>query len=79
MGEKFGAGRGGWSPLHCEVRVRGDSSDALFTPKIDILKQTILNTACIKTLEIFPPARESLCIQTSTSRTVRNQSCLQCS
>ena len=50
-----------------------------FTPKIDIFKQTILNTAYIKTLEIFPSARESLSIPTSTSKSVRNQSCLQCS
>ena len=48
-----------------------DSSDALFTPKIDIFRQTILNTAHIKVLEIFPLARESLSIQTSTSRSVK--------
>jgi len=41
-----------------KVRVQKDSSDALFTPKIDFFKQTILNTACVKTLEIFPSARE---------------------
>ena len=62
-----------------KVRVQKDSSDALFTPKIVIFKQTILNTAYVKTLEIFPSARESLPIQTSASRSVWNQSCLQCS
>jgi len=61
------------------VRGQNFSSDALFTPKIDIFKQTILNTAYIKTLEIFPSARESLSIERSTSRSVRNQSCLHCS
>ena len=60
------------------VRVQKDSSDTRFTPKMDIFKQTILNTPYIKTLEIFPWARESLSIQTSASRSVRNQSCLQC-
>ena len=45
-----------------------DSSDALFTPKMDIFKQKILNTAYIKILEIVPLARESLPIQTSTDR-----------
>ena len=60
----------------CKVRVQTDSSDALFTPKIDIFKQTILNTAHVKTLEVFPSARESLSIQTSASRSVWNQSCL---
>ena len=63
-----------WLPLY-KVRVQKFSSDALFTPKIDIFKQTILNTAYIKTLEIFPSAKESLYIQTSTSKSVRNQSC----
>jgi len=43
---------------HAKVRVQKDSSYALFTPKMDTFKQTILNTACIKTLEIFPSARE---------------------
>ena len=58
------------------VPVRGQnfSSDALFTPKMDIFKQTILNTAYIKTLENFLLARKSLSIQTSISRSVRNQS-----
>jgi len=36
-----------------KVRVQKYSSDTLFTPKMDIFKQTILNTAYIKTLEIF--------------------------
>ena len=40
------------------VRGQNYSSDALFTPKMDIFKQRILNTAYIKTLEIFPSARE---------------------
>jgi len=64
-----------------EYTVRGQnlSSDALFTPKMDIFKPTILNTAYIKTLEIFLSARESLSIQTSISRSVSNQSCLHCS
>jgi len=44
--------------IDCKVRVQKDSSDALFTPKMDAFKQTILNTAYIKTLEIFPSARE---------------------
>ena len=48
------------------------SSDALFTPKMDTFKQTILNTAYIKTLEIFPPARESLSIEISACRSMRN-------
>ena len=61
-----------------KVQVQKDLSDALFTPKMDIFKQTILNTAHIKALEIFPLARESLFILTSTSRSIRNQSCLQC-
>ena len=56
------------------VRGQNLSSDALFTPKMDIFKQTILNTAYIKTLEIFLSARESLSIQTSISRSVGNQS-----
>jgi len=63
----------------CKVRVQKFSSDALFTPKMDIFKQTILNIACIKTLEIFPSVRESLYIQNSTSKSVRNRSCLHCS
>ena len=37
---------------------------------MDTFKQTILNTACIKTLEIFPSARELLSIETSASRSV---------
>ena len=41
-----------------KARAQKDSSDALFTPKMDVFKQTILNTAYIKTLEIFPSARE---------------------
>ena len=56
------------------VRGQNFSSDALFTPKMDIFQQTILNTAYIKTLEIFWPTRESLSIQTSISRSLRNQS-----
>ena len=56
------------------VRGQNFSSDALFTPKMDIFKQTILNTAYIKTLEIFLSARESLSIQISISRSVGNQS-----
>ena len=35
-----------------------DLFDELFTPKMDIVKQTILNTAYIKTLEVFPSGRE---------------------
>ena len=62
-----------------KVRVQKDSSDTRFTPKIDSFKQTILNTAYIKTLEIFPSARELLSVQTSASRSVKNQCCLQCS
>ena len=50
------------------------TSDALFTPKMDIFKQTILKTAYIKALEIFQLDRESLSIQTSISRSVSNQS-----
>jgi len=66
--------------VYITVRGQKGSSDALFTPKIDIFKQTFLNTAYIKTLEeIFPSARESLSIQTSTSRSARNQSYLRCS
>jgi len=60
-----------------KVRVQKYSSDTLFTPKMDIFERTILNTAYIKTLEILPSARESLSIQTSESRSVRNQICLQ--
>ena len=59
---------------HDTVRGQNFSSDALFTPKMDIFKQTILNTAYIKTLEIFLLARESLSIQISISRSVSNQS-----
>ena len=55
------------------------SSDDLFTPKMATFKQTILNTSYIKTLEIFPPARESLSTETSASRSVWNQSCVCCS
>ena len=44
--------------LDFTVRGQKDSSDALFAPKMDIFKQTILNTAYIKILEIFLPARE---------------------
>ena len=66
-------------PFITTVRGKKGSSDALFTPKIDIFKQTILNTAYIKTLEIFPSARQSLSIETSASRSVGNQSCLHCS
>jgi len=62
---------------YVKVRVQKYSSDTLFTPKMDIFKQTILNTAYIKTLEIFPSARESLSIQTCKSRSVRNQIRLQ--
>ena len=57
------------------ARGQNFSFDALFTPKMDIFKQTILNTAYIKTLEeIFLSAKESLSIQTSISRSVGNQS-----
>ena len=56
------------------VRGQNFSSDALFALGVDIFQQTILNTAYIKTLEISPSARESLSIQTSISRSVRNQS-----
>ena len=56
------ARHGGYRNLHIRYRyiIRGKkySSDALFTPKMDIFKRTILNTAYIKTLEIFPSARE---------------------
>ena len=62
--------------IACTVRGQNGLSDAIFARKMDIFKQTILNIAYIKTLEIFPSARESLSIQTSTSRSVRNQSCL---
>jgi len=58
----------------CTVRGKNFSSDAVFTPKMDIFKQTILNTAYIKTLKIFLSARESLSVQTSISRSVSNQS-----
>ena len=68
-----------YSGCGSKVRVQKDSSDTRFTPKMDILKQTILNTPYIKTLKIFPSARESLSVQTSTSRSVKNQCCLQCS
>ena len=49
---------------HSGITVWGQkgSSDALFTPKMDTFKQTILNTAYIKTVEILPSARESLSI-----------------
>jgi len=60
--------------IYTTVRGQKGSSDALFAPKMDIFKQAILNTANIQTLEIFPPARESLSIQTSISRSGRNQS-----
>jgi len=60
-----------------KVRVQKYSSDTLFTPKMDIFKRTILNPAYVKTPEILPSARESLSIQTSESRSVRNQICLQ--
>lgn len=49
-----------------------------FDKKIDILKWTIPNAACMKTLQIFPSAREWLSIQPSRSRSTRNQSCLHC-
>ena len=65
--------------LNGKARVQKYSSDALFTPKMNIFKQTILNTAYIKTREKFPLVRKSLPIQTITSRSVGNQSCLQCS
>ena len=61
------------------VRVQKYSSDVRFTPKMYIFKQIILNTAYIKIVEIFLSTRESSFIQTSTYRSVRNQSCLQCS
>ena len=79
-----------WLQMHSEVYRRSLCRDCLLdnlqygdktfpqmlflTPKMDIFKQTILNTAYIKTLEIFLSARESLYIQTSISRSVRNQS-----
>jgi len=69
------AGQQGSFVQYSTVRGQNFSSDALFTPNIDIFKQTILNTAEIRALEIFQSARESLSIQTS-SRSVRNQSCL---
>ena len=62
------------SMLGSKVRVQKYSSDTLFTPKMDIFKQSILNTAYIKTLEIFLSAREPLSIQASISRSVSNQS-----
>jgi len=40
------------------VRGQNFSSDALFTPGMDIFKQRTLNTVYIKTLESFPLARE---------------------
>src|ERR1700761_3271425 len=61
-----------------KVRVQKDSSDALFTPKMEVSKQTILNTAYVKILEIFPSSRESLYIQNCASKSVGNQSCLHC-
>ena len=45
--------------------------------KWTFFERTILNTAYIKTLEILPSAREPLSIQTSESRSVGNQICLQ--
>ena len=47
---------------HAIYTVRGQnlSSDALFTLQMDVFKQTIINTAYIKTLEIFLSAREAL-------------------
>ena len=69
----------GFLPGNGKVRMQKDSSDTRFTPKMDIFKQTILNTAYIKTLEIFPSARESLSVQTSASRSVKNECCLRCS
>ena len=67
-------------PQHKTVEVRGQNylSDTFFTLKMDTLKHTILNTAYIETLEIFPLARKSLPIHSSTSRSTRNQSCFQC-
>ena len=55
------------------ITVQGPNywSDALFTPKTDIFKQNILNTAYIKTLEIFPSAEEWLSIQTSGGGSTR--------
>jgi len=43
---------------YVKVRFQKLLSDALFTPNTDMFKQTILNTAYIITLEIFPSARE---------------------
>jgi len=63
-----------WNVLMYTVPGQNLSSNALFTPKMDIFNKTILNTAYIKTLEIFLSARESLSIQTSMGRNVRNQS-----
>ena len=86
----WGGGRYWWSNcgVHLEfktglifakVRVQKYSSDTRFTPQMAIFKQTIHSTAFIKILEIFPSARESLSVQPSASRSVKNQSCLQCS
>ena len=63
-------------PDPCTVRGQKGSSEALLTPKIDSFKQSILNTAYIKTLEIFSSARKSLSIETSAGKGVRNQSCV---
>ena len=68
-----------WPARQIKVRVQKDSSDTRFTPKMAIFKHTILNTPYIKTLEIFLSARESLPVQTSASRSVRNEFWLQCS
>jgi len=65
------------SMLGSKVRVQKYASDTLFTPKMDIFKQSILNTAYIKTLEMFPSARESLAIQTYKHRSISDQICLQ--
>jgi len=48
----------------CTVRGQNLSSDAVLTPKMDIFKQTILNTGYIKTLKILLSAREWLSVQT---------------
>jgi len=58
----------------CTVWGQNLSSDAVCKPKIAIFKQTIVNTAYIKTLEIFLSAGESLSVQTSISSSVGNQS-----
>ena len=50
-----------------------------FYTKNGYFKQTIPKTAYIKTLEIFPSVWQSLSIETSASRSIRNQSSVCCS